>query len=120
MPSTRRGFAVFVLGADALLFEVGAHGDDFDVVDVPEVVAEVQFAEVEGHAEFGELRAVGGTEESYGDIGAGGLSVLKGRRWGISGLTDRKSSLEPTLKDGKAIGWKGLRRAHGEELGQDQ
>lgn len=55
----------------SLLLDIGADSDDFDAIDVPEVVAQVEFAEEEGDSEFGELGSIGGAEEGYGDIGAG-------------------------------------------------
>lgn len=58
MPATRSRFSVGIFGANPLLLEVRAYGDDLNLVDVPEVVAQVEFAEVKRNSEFGELGSV--------------------------------------------------------------
>lgn len=63
MPATHCGADVGrPAGANALLFDVGAHGEDFDGVGVPEVVAEVEFGEGKGDAEPGVVGVRGAVE----------------------------------------------------------
>lgn len=55
---------VAFFGSDGGEFDVGARGVGFDAVGVPEVVAQVEFAEPEGDLEFGGV-GIGGSMEDY-------------------------------------------------------
>lgn len=63
-----------VAGLDWGLLDVGAHGDDFDAVGVPEVVAEVYFGEAEGDAEAGLVGGEACAAEEGDCCGWAGLS----------------------------------------------
>lgn len=69
MPSPHCWSSSSVLGPYALLFDIRADSDDLDVVDVPEVVAQIEFAEEERDPELCEFRSVSGSEKRYTDIG---------------------------------------------------
>lgn len=79
-----RAFVVLVALLDPLLFDVDAHGEGADSVGVPEVVAQIEFGEVEGDAEACEFRAERGAVERHLSAWTG--EMVSGEKWCTRGI----------------------------------
>jgi hypothetical protein len=77
---------------------------------MPEVIAKVEFAEIERNAEMGVVWTMTTPEECDFDVWSWNMLVLVNVLIRARHGTHRYSSFEPTLKDGRAIGVRWLLR----------